>query len=459
MSSFKGRGEDPRSFRPAHLCRAAALAVVTALTVAAAAPPAGAAPEVADGPTAARWGAAWLDAQMELGLPLETFGSPDWGTTLEAGLALAAVDGNQARTASLWEAVEAQRETIVTAAGADVPGRLALAILYAVAVGEDPTAVGDAPGGDLVARLEATLTVGGANDGLFGSQDPTYDGAYRQGYALAALAAAGETPPPTAVAWLVDQQCDDGSWMPYRADVGVACAFDGALFVGPDSNSTAAAVSGLAETGAAGSPAVTDALAWLDAVQHDDGGWSFFPTDVSDPNSSATVVMALRSAGALGDAAFDDRAGSPLEGLLSFQLGCTEGIDAGAFTYPGSNDAPNTFATAQAVSAVAGATLGITAPVVSGTFADPCPPATTTTTTTVPTSTTTPAPTTSAVVPVTAPTGSANTPGAGIASADQSRAGALALTGSSPGGPVRAGALLLALGVVLLAVARRSRRA
>ena len=469
MRSTRNRGADPsaRWHRPVRLVMAALTAVLVALA-GPLATTSGAAPEVDDPPTAAAWGAEWLAKELGAGIPFETFGSPDWGTTLDAALALVAVDGHQALLDEVWAQVEAQRESIVTASGADVPGRLAQVILLAVGLGEDPTSVGAAPGEDLVARLEDTRTTAGPDEGLFGSQDATYDGAYRQGYSLAALVAAGVTPDPTAVQWLLDQQCDDGSWMPHRTDLSEPCAFDGGAFVGPDTNSTALAISGLIAAGAGGEPAVADALAWLDSVQNDDGGWGFFPGDGSDPNSTAVVVMALRSAGVLDDPEFDDRAGSPLESLLSFQLACAAGADAGAFTFPGSGDLPNTMATAQGTSAAAGATLGITGPLVTVSFEDPCPPTTTTTTTTTTSTTTT------STVPVGGPPdGSAgdDPPGgadpvpdvADLASeragGGGGRSGSLARTGTEASHLASVGAALLLLGAAVSLTASRRRRA
>ncbi len=469
MRSIRNWGEDPGSRwrRPTRL----AAVVLTAMLMALWAPlagPAGAAPEVADGPTAAAWGAEWLADRMDAGIPFETFGSPDWGTTLEAGLALAAVDGHSPSLDALWDAVVTQREAVVVAGGEDVPGRLAQVILLALAVGEDPTAVGASPGDDLVARLEATRTTAGPDEGLFGTQDATYDGAYRQGYSLAALVAAGVTPDPAAVQWLLDQQCADGSWMPYRADLAQPCAFDGTAFVGPDSNSTGAAISGLVAAGAGADPAVAAALGWLDSVQEADGGFPFFPGDGSDPNSTAVVVQALLAAGSLGDPEFADRDGTPLESLLSFQLGCVHGADAGAFTVPNTGVQPNAFATAQAVSAVGGAPLGITAPVVHVTVPDLCASAPTSTTTST-TSTTT---TTTSVVAVTSPPGGSGAdpddggPGTGVADlsdeadgSDRAAAGSLARTGASSSQVATLGAVLVLLGSAALLVGARRRRA
>jgi len=59
--------------------------------------------------------------------------------------------------------------------------------------------------------------------GLFGTQDPTYDGVYRQSYALMSLAAADIAAPPTALQWLLDQQCANGAFIAYRADLDEPC--------------------------------------------------------------------------------------------------------------------------------------------------------------------------------------------------------------------------------------------
>lgn len=50
---------------------------------------------------------------------------------------------------------------------------------------------------------------------LHGSGDPTYDGAFRQGLALLALASVNNDD-PDGEAWLTDQQCDTGSWVAYQ---------------------------------------------------------------------------------------------------------------------------------------------------------------------------------------------------------------------------------------------------
>jgi LPXTG-motif cell wall-anchored protein len=146
--------------------------------------------------------------------------------------------------------------------------------------------------------------------------------------------------------------------------------------------------------------------------------------------------------------------------------------DRGAFTFPGSNDAPNGFATAQAVPAAAGApVLFEPGEIVAGVPTLDCTPPTSTTTTTVPSTTSsTVAPTTTTVpagpsttaVPTTVELGPAVTvvaprpESAEVLGATQSPTAAnLALTGASSSLPLAAGVALLLTGVALLAGARR----
>jgi len=408
--SPSGSPERSVTFSRAGWKGAAAMIVALLAMVLPGVAPSAAAPPTTDGPTAARLGAGWLATQVDGGIPLVNFGSGDWGVTLDAGIALAAGGAGGAQLDTIWAGAVANRELVVNpfAGPEDSVGRLAKFILLAIAVGEDPRAVGAAgPGADLVSRLAALEQP----SGLFGTTDPTYDGAFRQGYAIAALVAAGEAVGPNPAQWLEDQQCTNapyiGAWMPYRASTAVPCAFDGALFVGPDSNSTALAIVGL-ENLAPASAAIAPAVSWLDANQNADGGWGLFPGDDSEPSSIALVVQSLLAGGAI-PAEFDDRAATPLQALLSFQLGCTAPAeDRGSLTYPGSNDAPNLFSTTQSLPGAAGLTVGFVAtsitddvPVVDCTV----PTTTTTTTTAAPGATTT---TTAPVTPTTRPASAAN---------------------------------------------------
>jgi hypothetical protein len=442
------------------------VSIAVAVVVGAGANSVAAAPPTDDGPTAAGYGAAWIAAELDAQIPMESFGAPSWGVTLDAALALAAAEVGAGRLDAVWAAILADRDEAVAVGGVDDPGRLARVILLARVLGEDPRAVGTAPGDDLVERLEATRRTTGPDEGLFGSADPLYDGSFRQGYALAALVAAGATPDPSAVQWLLGQQCigaDEGAWMPYRADTSVPCAFDGALFVGPDTNATAAAITGLDAVGE-GDEEIGAALDWLDASQEPDGGWAQLAGFGTDPNSTALVIQALLAVQQADAARFADQDATPLAALLSFQLGCTSPAgDEGAFTFPGSNDAPNSFATVQAVPAAAGVPVVFTpSPIADGVTPLECTPPTTSTTTTAST-TSTVAPTTAA--PTTAAPSTTAAPGAQVAGLTgtagstatpaRSSAAALAVTGTSPAPLVAFGVVLVMLGLGVLLVARR----
>ena len=187
--------------------------------------------------------------------------------------------------------------------GSDDPGRLGYWTMAAVASGADPHHFGgQAARNDLVARLLATSRTSGPDKGLFGAADPTFDGAFRQGVALAALKAAGVAATNPAVtrgvAWLKRQQCANGLWTSYRSDTSVPCpAADPDTFAGPDTNSTGMAAQGLAAYGLHPHAAAT--LTSLKAVQSADGGFPFLaaPGQASDPDSTALSIQGILALG------------------------------------------------------------------------------------------------------------------------------------------------------------------
>jgi hypothetical protein len=331
-------------------------ATAAAPSVAQAANPSSGSPPTVPQVASATTGAAWLAGQLTPSGFIPVSGEPtqaDLSGTANTVLALASA-GDTADASKALGYLAANVNNYVTAGGSDGPGQLALLILDAHALGSDPRDFG---GTDLVSRLLATEQT----SGLFGVQDATYDGAYRQGLALSALAAVGVTGTSavdSADAWLEAQQCPDGGWTSL-VTTGNPCNGDPANYEGPDTNSTAQAVQGLSAQGALTAKAARSALKFIESAQDPDAGWGYEPNAAdapgsSDPDSTGLVIQAVLALGkSPSSSPFVQGGANPVSTLLSFQL--TSGAGSGAFFYPGSTD-PDLLATYQAVPAVAGVT-------------------------------------------------------------------------------------------------------
>lgn len=331
-----------------------------AVTVASAVIPAKAAPPTDDHITAGTFASRWLAAQMTSGgwIPGAS-DDPSAGQTAAAALAFAANGTNRDEFDRAVGWLEAHVEDYVAAFGDDSPGALGNLLLIADAAGIDPTGFG---GVDLVARLNATLGAGEA--GLFGAAAATYDGVYRQSLALLGLVSAGVTPDPSAVAWLLDQQCDAptdaaGGWQAYRADTALPCDPPNPdWFTGPDTNSTAMALQALAALApsTANSQAADHALGFLADAQNPDGGFGYITGGPTDPNSTALVIQGLVARGVDPTSADWIRIeAGPYDSLLAWQIGCdADAADIGAFSSPYSSGAPDMFATTQGAVGAAG---------------------------------------------------------------------------------------------------------
>ncbi len=147
-----------------------------------------------------------------------------------------------------------------------------------------------------VAPSTAAIPASGpADTGLYGSQDPTYDGVYRQSLAIIGLAAADRRVPKRAGGWLVDQQCRNGSFQAYRPDPEATCdKSDPVSFTGPDTNSTATAAMALYATD--DEQRAGAAIRWLRRVQNPDGGFPFVKGGDADANSTGLSLAAIRAA-------------------------------------------------------------------------------------------------------------------------------------------------------------------
>jgi hypothetical protein len=137
------------------------------------------------------------------------------------------------------------------------------------------------------------ITTQTTSSGLFGTADATYDGAYRQAYALLGLAATRSTVPAAAVTWLLDQQCADGSFTAYRENTSGPCPGPNlTTYTGPDTNSTALAAMALRTVGE--QAAADRAIRWLRSQQFPGGGWEWIAGLGPDSVSTGLALQAMR---------------------------------------------------------------------------------------------------------------------------------------------------------------------
>lgn len=376
---------------------ALAAAVALALTALTGIAPVGASAPTEDPAESAGWGAGWLVAQVQPDGSV-VGGFDPLGDAALVALALASAGtGGEAFDRAVAHVV-ANAESFVAPVATDDVGRIGRALMLAEAAGIDPTNFG---GVDLPGRLAASL--GAFEPGLYGASNPTFDGAFRQGLALQGLGAVGLTPPGAAITWLAEQQCANGGWTAYRVDIFTPCpASDPALFTGPETNASAAAVLGFHATGI---PSPVDPVSFFAGAQNDDGGMPYIPGGTSDPNSTGVAIQALLALGVDPGTITAGPGASLWEALLSWQLGCDRAAgERGAFFYPipDAPDDPNLLASVDAVPAAAGAIPPLAGPVdltPTAPVMDCSTPTTTTTSTTAAPSSTTTVPTTAAAQP------------------------------------------------------------
>jgi hypothetical protein len=288
-------------------------------------------------------------------------GTPNLSDTAQSILAMAAANVDRQAAQYELQYLYGHVNQYVEASGADGPGQLAILILDSHVYA---SYLGFTAGNDLVKRLLATQQTSGPDAGLFGTETQLADfsaGTYQQGLALLALTAVGITSGPdvaAATGWLEAQQCPNGGWSLPDAALD-ACNGLPADFSGPDTNSTALALEGLASQGALPPASAENAVAYLRGGQDADAGWSYYANSVaipatSDPDSTALVMQALVAMG-LHPSAFTKGSADPLGTLLTFQL--HSGTSAGGFYFPPAPAPASNLATYQAVPALMGLPL------------------------------------------------------------------------------------------------------
>jgi LPXTG-motif cell wall-anchored protein len=182
------------------------------------------------------------------------------------------------------------------------------------------------------------------NIGLFGAQDPTYDGVYRQSLAILGLVTTGHVINIPAVEWLLRQQCSDGAFTAYRANTSVACTPSS-----EDENATAIAIQALV---ALVRPTTT-AVAALKHFQLANGGFydnTAFGPAASDANSTGLALSALAAAG-VNPATVTSTTGKTADNYLrSIQIACSATTGVGAYDFQGEATLhANDYATVQAL--------------------------------------------------------------------------------------------------------------
>ena len=212
------------------------------------------------------------------------------------------------------------------------------------------------------ASAAGSTTSAPAQVGLFGAQDPTYDGAFRQSLGLLAYTAIGQTPPADAVTWLLGQQCPDGGFQAFRALTSDPCQkSDPVAYAGEDTNATGIAAAALRAIGR--TAAADRALAWTLAAQNADGGFPYFVGGSSDANSTAVVLFGTNTAGRSPSSVATGGV-SAAAFLTGLQVGCVGAAtdDDGGFAFQdyGSGLLDNDAASVQAVLALSGAALPVT---------------------------------------------------------------------------------------------------
>jgi hypothetical protein len=256
-------------------------------------------------------GSAWLAKQLTDNLAVTEYRddftdpeNPQWVTYTDAGLTAdvaVAYDVLGVRSRKVENIGEALTPEISgwTGDGA-YANSVAKAAVTATVTGQDPTAWG---GLDLVAELEARTADAGQITGRV--EDDTagtdYASAIGQAYAARALAQAGSSQADEALAFLLQQQCEEGFFrLGFSPKAAEDQSCDAAADAKPNVDVTALTVITLASLPVqteAVTAARRAALAWLKDAQRPNG--SFRTGDSAEPANTNSTGLA---AWALGDA-------------------------------------------------------------------------------------------------------------------------------------------------------------
>lgn len=325
--------------------------VLTATTTLALSPLAGSTPAHAGDAPRDELSAGWLTGQLTDGLIrtgfLDNWTDPanpvwktydDYGLSIDAALALAAVGGHDATVGQISDAVAAHVGSYTTGvdwASSDVfAGPTAKALVMAQTAGADPTTYG---GVDLVKQLNRRVSTSAPIKGRI--QDRTdgadYANVIGQLYAVQGLAAAGSGKAGPALGFLLKQQCEAGyfrlNFTKSKTRADQTCeGGNPETTSAPDTDVTALAVLSLRSLHSA-KPSVTsalgDAVRWLKSRQKANGSFGGgTSTEGSNANStglagwalgvSRACTAAVEAAGWIGGLQVSTPTGGPLDGEI-----------------------------------------------------------------------------------------------------------------------------------------------
>ncbi|GAA5123302.1 hypothetical protein GCM10023339_42960 [Alloalcanivorax gelatiniphagus] len=321
------------------------LAAVAIAATTLAAPPAGAAaPTDPAGVRAVSAGATWLEAQLTDGIvrgEYDGFVYDDFGLSADIAFALDAVGGHDATVAKIADAVAPKVTQWYDLAPTVYTGSAAKAIVLAQVAGKDAADFG---GTDLQAVVEDNVAtaapiigrVENVGETSWPSDDPTDSlNVISQSWAARGLAGQNSDLADEVMSFLLQQQCDDGSFRasltPDKNAPEQGCA---AAQVG-EVDTTALAVINILETPGSSLAAKGSAhlaASWLRTQQAADG--SFSAGDLgANANTTGLAGWALAAA---GHGAAATRAAAWLRGLQVADLGsCSTTLAAanGAIAY------------------------------------------------------------------------------------------------------------------------------
>jgi hypothetical protein len=253
-------------------------------------------------------GATWLAGQLNKHGVMHNgaFDFDDYGLTIDTAFALEEIGGHKNDVRTIRAALSKHVTDYTTFDNAEYAGNDAKLLAFAQATGGGARHFG---GTNLLTRLNDRVVATGPSAGRIEDvEDPMFPGdtanAFGQIFAARGLLDAGSSNAPSALQFLLLQQCDNGA---FRLDFNAhkKAAKQGCLSGDtPDTDVTALAVIELTPV-AKGHPALKDALAhavaWLKKHQHANGSFGGAgPTSAINSNSTGLAGWAARTVGRCG---------------------------------------------------------------------------------------------------------------------------------------------------------------